>query len=395
MKRKILLLALGAIVTLASCAGGNSSSTTSSSGSSSTSAETSSSTPDSSISSESSESSTSSSTVTVLDYEITVTGEETMLYGRSQTLTATLTVDGVVDEEGVTWSSTDEDIATVTSAGVVTATGVGDVIITAVAVSNTNVAASINITVSYPTADFSSLNISTDYLLQMDASTSTATRRSNIVINSNQLYIYHSGGWYSDGYARGLWYWFEDDKVYNVENTSAGAYYYEGEYFVDDTGAAYSSADVLAQYNLGSIIESASFGYYGYSARYDLDYFYARPSESGNDPITDFVLSNSVIDLSSYSSTYAGYSSVLYVYNNYLYGEILGYTSSGYFGEETLLSFVVAYINNSASAMTTTPTKKYFHDGGEAGDEDGEGEDFDGDGGDTGEDTGDGTGTGE
>ncbi len=61
---------------------------------------------------------------------ITVTGESTIKYGATTTLTATLTPSNTTNG-GITWSSGNSKIATVDQNGVVTATGLGTVAITA------------------------------------------------------------------------------------------------------------------------------------------------------------------------------------------------------------------------------------------------------------------------
>jgi len=61
---------------------------------------------------------------------ITVAGESTIKYGTTTTLTATLSPSNTVNS-GIQWSSGDADIATVDQNGVVTATGLGTVAITA------------------------------------------------------------------------------------------------------------------------------------------------------------------------------------------------------------------------------------------------------------------------
>ena len=61
---------------------------------------------------------------------ITVTGESTIKYGATTTLTATLTPSNTTNG-GITWSSGNSKIATVDQNGVVTATGLGNVAITA------------------------------------------------------------------------------------------------------------------------------------------------------------------------------------------------------------------------------------------------------------------------
>ena len=78
---------------------------------------------------------------------ITVTGESTIKYGATTTLTATLTPSNTT-KGGMTWSSGNDDIATVDQNGVVTATGLGNVAITVRATADpTNVRKVFNLTV--------------------------------------------------------------------------------------------------------------------------------------------------------------------------------------------------------------------------------------------------------
>lgn len=67
--------------------------------------------------------------------DIVITGASTIKYGATTTLTATLSPSNTVNS-GITWSSDDNNIATVDQNGVVTATGLGSVYITASANAN-------------------------------------------------------------------------------------------------------------------------------------------------------------------------------------------------------------------------------------------------------------------
>lgn len=112
MKKSVLLLPLVTLMTLAGCNGKTSS--------------------DTGATSTGSEAGSSASSVHVATYSIAVTGESTMLVGRTQTLTALVSVDGTADSTlGVNWIVDNEKVATVDyDSGLVTAVSAGTAVIT-------------------------------------------------------------------------------------------------------------------------------------------------------------------------------------------------------------------------------------------------------------------------
>lgn len=137
MKKSNLLIALLSVAALTSLAGcnGNTSSPSISSGSTQTSAN-----PDEITS-------------------VVINGPKTVNVGQTATLVAGVTGD---DTNSVTWSSSDDTIATVSDSGVVTGVKAGSVTITATSVINPSVSGTWSMTVSAPTSKPTSITVSID-----------------------------------------------------------------------------------------------------------------------------------------------------------------------------------------------------------------------------------------
>ena len=137
MKKSNLLIALLSVAALTSLAGcnGNTSSPSISSGSTQTSAN-----PDEITS-------------------VVINGPKTVNIGQTATLVAGVTGD---DTNSVTWSSSDDTIATVSDSGVVTGVKAGSVTITATSVINPSVSGTWSMTVSAPTSKPTSITVSID-----------------------------------------------------------------------------------------------------------------------------------------------------------------------------------------------------------------------------------------
>lgn len=137
MKKSNLLIALLSVAALTSLAGcnGNTSSP--------------------SISSGSTQTSTNPDEIT----SVVINGPKTVNVGQTATLVAGVTGD---DTNSVTWSSSDDTIATVSDSGVVTGVKAGSVTITATSVINPSVSGTWSMTVSAPTSKPTSITVSID-----------------------------------------------------------------------------------------------------------------------------------------------------------------------------------------------------------------------------------------
>lgn len=85
-----------------------------------------------------------------------------VMTGNTLQLSAQTTKDGLIISENITWSSSDENIATVDGNGLVTTIADGSVVITATMINNSNVSDSINITVASSIIDDIVYSVSPD-----------------------------------------------------------------------------------------------------------------------------------------------------------------------------------------------------------------------------------------
>lgn len=391
MKKSILLLPLVTLMTLAGCSDKTSTGTegtTTESGTEST-----------------------SNSAPVTTYSVAITGETSMYFGRTQTLSALVSVDGVADDTlTVNWLSSDEEIATVDyDTGLVTALKVGTVTVTACMNDAPYKMSTIEITITTPEFDASLFPIKDNYTATFDCSVYT-NGESGLLVSEDLIYYYADKGYYSDGYAReAIFYFDEEGYVYNTEIDSAGGvYYYEGEYLVDGDENPYTKADVLEGYDGTEALSSTDISYLMYNTKYDADYYVTLPGEGETvDAFTSFAVSLSALSLKTVVSAYASISETpisLLVpttikdtetgeVSNALVGSVCGLTSAGAIDTKNML-LTYEFFNFGTSDLGVKPIKKYFHDGGDAGDEDGDGEEFDGSGEDS-EDSSGSTGDGE
>lgn len=393
MKKSVLLLPLVTLMTLAGCNGKTSS--------------------DTGATSTGSEAGSSASSVHVATYSIAVTGESTMLVGRTQTLTALVSVDGTADSTlGVNWIVDNEKVATVDyDSGLVTAVSAGTAVITVCMNDSPYEMTTFSITVTDPSFDASHFPIKDNYTLALDALKVT-DGEAGYIVSDSLVYSYAEKGYYSDGKARESILWFDDDLVYPVEIISATELnYYEGEYLVDDDNTPYSKADVLASFDGTEALSTTDYTFLMYNAKYDADYFVTLPKENESvDALSTFVIDLSLYSVTTIVNAYASISEIPVsmviplaetdkdtgeiTYS--LIGEICGFNPDKGTLDTTNVVLSYQFYNFGTSDLGVTPVKKIFHDGGEAGDGDGNGEDFDGGKDDSGStDSGDDAGDGE
>lgn len=393
MKKSVLLLPLVTLMTLAGCNGKTSS--------------------DTGATSTGSEAGSSASSVHVATYSIAVTGESTMLVGRTQTLTALVSVDGTADSTlGVNWIVDNEKVATVDyDSGLVTAVSAGTAVITVCMNDSPYEMTTFSITVTDPTFDATHFPIKDNYTLALDAVRIT-DGEAGYIVSDSLVYSYAEKGYYSDGKARESILWFDDDLVYPVEIVSATELnYYEGEYLVDDDNTPYSKSDVLTSFDGTEALSTTDYTFLMYNAKYDADYFVTLPKENESvDALSKFVIDLSLYSVTTVINAYASISEIPVsmviplaetdkdtgelTYS--LIGEICGFNPDKGTLDTTNVVLSYQFYNFGTSDLGVTPVKKIFHDGGEAGDGDGNGEDFDGGKDDSGStDSGDDAGDGE
>lgn len=375
MKKSVLLLPLVTLMTLAGC--GSKESTTTDAG----------------VSGNASSGTSENETA----YTVTISGDSTMYLGRSQTLTASVSVDGVVDSSiGVSWSVDDESIVTVDiDSGLVTALAIGKTTVTAMMMNEPYEIGTFEITVTTPDLDKSLYPIKDNYTLYMECpliNNATAC----VMVDDKEAYKYGSGGWFTDGYARETILWFADDKVYPVEvadDKGEELYYYDGEYLTDTNDNPYTKDAILATFDGSDALTNTDITYFAYASTTGYDYYITTPKTGESiDALTSFVVSMSYFNsvdtvINAYKTVSETPISILIPIaavdedtgeiDYHLVGEICGLTADG----KVDLNYVALnyeFYDFGTSSLGINPTMKYFHDGGEAGDGDGEGEDFDG-----------------
>lgn len=334
---------------------------------------------------------TESTSVDTTVYTVTISGESTMTIGDSQTLTAKCYADGV-EVEGATfeWTTSSEKYLEVDSVdGIVTALDLtGTATVYATCIEHTDAIGELEITIVEP--ELNTLGLAGNYTLEVYYAGNTQTTYTNIICSDNELYAYFAGGWYSDGNARGAWYWYEDDKIFAVEAQSkTEIYYYPNEPLTGSDGNALSATSFKSEFDVSSYITAAAPTYLGegeLNNEEPVHLFYAAGESGALDPLASFIVSTATSFtasqiLAAYSKQSETPVSVFYNYTDsdgteILVGQLCGLNAMGSVDfKTTLLSYY--FYDAGTSSLGLTPTAKYFHDGGEAGD-DGDGEDFDG-----------------
>ncbi len=389
MKKSILLLPLVTLMTLAGCSDKTSSDTATTGSTDGT-----------------------SSSVHVTEYTVAISGDASMAIGRTQTLSALVSVDGEADASlTVNWMVDDESIATIDyDTGLVTALAIGNVKVTACMNDAPYKMGTFDLTIVAPTFDASLFPVKDNYTAAYDCGLVT-NGESGLLVSDSLIYMYENSGYTgSEGEAI---FCFDDDLVYLTDIRSATEiYYYEGENLKDSDGVAYTKEAVLDSYDGTEALSSTDYTFVMHSTKYDCDYFATLPKEGETvDAWTEFAISLSALTLKQVTNAYASISEtpismliplaetdeetgkITYT----LVGSICGLKSDGSLDTSNIVLSYQFY-DFGTSDLGVTPVKKAFHTGGEAGEWDGNGEDFDhgSDDGDTGdsEDTGD-TGDGE
>lgn len=229
MKKKALSLVLVALL-LASCETPVDSSSTSVGPNSSDTSSTS--VPDSSTSSSSSSSTTSSTTSSATssvkqEIKVTIEGEDTLTLELLKSVQLTATVENASDP-AVTWKSSNEEIATVTSSGLVTGVGTGAAVtITATSVEDPTKSAAVTIDVVLPGAPtIDEIGVRDNYTLDISYMVSeTEMTTITTKVTPNQV-DYMSVG-------EGLGLVLKDDKVYQYQEDAKGVNVYTPDSALD------------------------------------------------------------------------------------------------------------------------------------------------------------------
>lgn len=233
MKKKALSLVLVALL-LASCETPVDSSSTSVGPNSSDTSSTS--VPDSSTSSSSSSSTTSSATSSATssvkqEIKVTIEGEDTLTLELLKSVQLTATVENASDP-AVTWKSSNEEIATVTSSGLVTGVGTGAAVtITATSVEDPTKSAAVTIDVVLPGAPtIDEIGVRDNYTLDISYMVSeTEMRTITTKVTPNQV------DYMSVGEGLGLGLVLKDDKVYQYQEDAKGVNVYTPDSALDLT----------------------------------------------------------------------------------------------------------------------------------------------------------------
>jgi hypothetical protein len=103
-------------------------------------------------------------------YELAIPATATLENGKSLILTPTLTLNGITNGSALTWSSSNVNVATVNSSGVVTSVGIGTDTITCSMTGNSAVTDTCALTVSASVLDTYEIRVSPDvnYVLELD-----------------------------------------------------------------------------------------------------------------------------------------------------------------------------------------------------------------------------------
>jgi hypothetical protein len=282
-------------------------------------------------------------------------GEKTMLYGRSQTLTATVVN---ATDTAVTWSvDPSQDVLAVSSDGVLTAIGVGSARVTATSTQDATASGFLDVVVSTPELKEAAFAVEGNY---------TASFR--YLDQSGQMVTYVkkvTAAGIDDGAAG---YYYADDKVYPVHYGEDNAtYYYADEYLAADDGTPIAPSSFSALFNVKTLLSSSTWHYGAYDAASALDYFYC-----------DVPASNAISALTCFSTSF-GLASYPDAYVEMGVGADGGLVSLSLVtgkGEKDGVAIIATYGEVGSTALSITPAEKYFHEGGEAGDGAGSGEDF-------------------
>lgn len=229
MKKKALSLVL-VVLLLASCETPVDSSSTSVGPNSSDTSSTS--VPDSSTSSSSSSSTTSSMTSSATssvkqEIKVTIEGEDTLTLELLKSVQLTATVENASDP-AVTWKSSNEKIATVTSGGLVTGVGTGAAVtITATSVEDPTKSAAVTIDVVLPDAPtIDEIGVRDNYTLDisyMVSETQMATITTKVTPNQVDYLSVEEG----------LGLVLKDDKVYQYQEDAKGVNVYTPDSALD------------------------------------------------------------------------------------------------------------------------------------------------------------------
>jgi hypothetical protein len=278
-----------------------------------------------------------------------------MLYGRSQTLTA-----AVVNaaDTAVTWSvDPSQKILAVSSGGVLTATGIGSARVTATSVQDATASGFLDVVVSAPKLTEAAFAVEGNY-----------TASFHYLDQSGQMATYVkkvTAAGIDDGSAG---YYYADEKVYLLHyGEDNAAYYYADEYLTADDGTIIAPSSFSALFNVKTLLLSSTWHYGAYDADSAVDYFYCDvPASNAISALTCFSTS---FNLSNYPDAYVemGVGAD---------GGLLSLSLVTGKGENDGVAIIATYGDVGSTVLSITPTEKFFHEGGEAGDGAGTGENF-------------------
>ncbi|MFA6829904.1 MAG: Ig-like domain-containing protein [Bacilli bacterium] len=247
-------------------------------------------------------------------YAVTLNDDaaDAMLYARTQTLTATVTIDGAAQTDPlISWETDNSKILTVTDEGLVQAVGLGTATITVSSNEDIEAYDSIEITVSAPTMADESFELTTNYLMKV-VSDSDKTAFSYYALAPDGMEMYATATAFSnmtDGQytsAAGYDYAYYENKIYPAEvslgsdESSVIANVYKDEYVTDGEGQAIPQDEFVDIYNISNILnDNTDIEYAFYSSGYDVFNFESK-ADCENPSFVDLALE--VADWYDYSA---------------------------------------------------------------------------------------------
>ncbi len=256
-----------------------------------------------------------------------------MVTGRSQVVSVVVQN---ADDMSVTYStgSGTSDVISVDADGNVIAVSAGTDTVIATSNEDSSKSASLSITVSDPVFDSSAIDITTNYTANIIAGDLSIA----MVVN-DQAWVLSVG-------EEAIGYWFDNGNVYSLN-------YDENGFYIDMNSpeADLTPDTVLAMFNMSTYVQASEWAFYSYEN--GVDSFVADSEQA----ITQFIGSMFTCD------------SVV-IRNTDDEGVVLTLMYSGE------VAATLSFENVGETAQSIDPEYRYFDEGGEAGDNDGAGEDW-------------------
>lgn len=310
-------------------------------------------------------------TCTVKVGTLQITGEESMYIGRKQTLTAE--VANVGGE--VAWSVLEEKdgddnviapVVTIDENGVVQAIDIGTSKVVATSKVNPEITAQIQITVSLKDPKIEEINIETNYTLNMIDLSSESGGVATVSVTEKGVYLDEETIiWFDDNKT----YFLEIDPETNMEAEELSYIFFAEDYLCyQDDGTAITPEDFLLTWNVSMMLGMTNWVWYDYDEEADEDLWISMPLSPDYPDFSLFLFENiwnlnGLENLHTMMSVGADGLSFL---------SLTGLTATN----ELNMMILYDYDKVGTTDLTLNVTRLAFHEGGEAEDGDGSGEDF-------------------